>query len=179
MTNHGKCVAPLPFFFLPLIPLGGCANAPELEARIRTAWSLRERNLRAAAQKLSSLGITASPESGGQVLAFSLGHDDAAAALRMLDAQRVILPGRGPLSSLRAASPEQRTARVDPAWSHASDAEIALTAHLDKLSLRLANERSPLILPVHAPSRPTSIRSPARRRELVVQPFSRARASGP
>jgi two-component system, chemotaxis family, chemotaxis protein CheY len=145
-----KCLAPLPFFFLPLIALGGCASSGELEARIRTVWAARERSLRAAAQKLSSLGIVASPESGGQVLAFPLGHDDTHAAVRLLDAQRVILPGRGPLSSLRAASPEQRVARLDPAWSDASDAEIALTERLGELRERLASERPPLIVPARA-----------------------------
>ena len=45
----------------------------------------------------------------------------------MIDANRVILPSRGPLAALRASAPEQRSARFDPAWSCASDAEIALT----------------------------------------------------
>ncbi len=155
-TTQIKCLAPLPFFFLPLIPLGGCASAPDLEARIRVAWVARERNLRAAEQKLRALGIAAVPESGGQVLAFSLGHDDTRASGRLLDAQRVILPSRGPLSSLRASSPEQRMTRLDPAWSHASDAEIALSEHLDKLREHLANERAPLIVP--ARSLPTRLR---------------------
>ena len=141
-----KCLAPLPFFYLPLIALGGAASAPDLEARIRTAWAVRERNIRAAAQRLGALGIAAQPEAGAQVVAFSLGHDDTHAAARLLDAQRVILPGRGPLTSLRAVRPEQRLARFDPGWRDASDAEISLSERLEKLRLELAHEPAPLIV---------------------------------
>lgn len=141
-----KCLAPLPFFFLPLIALGGCASAADLEMRIRAAWAVRERNLRAASQRLAALGVSARPEAGGQVLAFPLGHEDASAAGRMLDPQRVIVPSRGPLSGLRAASPEQRITRFDSAWRDASDAEIALSERLGALRLRLAHEPPPLIL---------------------------------
>jgi CheY-like chemotaxis protein len=145
-----KCLEPLPFFFLPLIPLGGCASASDLETRIRAAWAVRERNLRGAAQRFSALGIEAKSEAGGQVLAFSLGHEDAAAAVRVIDAQRAIVPGRGPLAGLRAESPEQRVTRLDSAWRHASDAEIALTHRFERLRQRLANERPPLIVAAHA-----------------------------
>jgi two-component system chemotaxis response regulator CheY len=149
-TNQVKCSAPLPFFFLPLIALGGCASEGELEARIRVAWAARERNLRTAAHKLAALGVAAKAEAGGQVLAFSLSHDDAQASARMLDATRVILPGRGPLAALRASSPEQRVTRFDSGWRHASDAEIALTDRLEKLRERLANEAAPLIVPARS-----------------------------
>jgi len=175
-ANQIKCVAPLPFFFLPLIALGGCSSAPELEARIRAAWAVRERNLRIAAQRLRALGIAASPESGGQVLAFSLGHDDSAAALRMLDAQRVIVPSRGPLASLRLPGPEQRVMRFDPAWRDASDAEIALTERLGILRHRLAHERPPLIVPARAlpprllPGPASQRRARSGRRILLVGP---------
>jgi two-component system chemotaxis response regulator CheY len=175
-ANQIKCIAPLPFFFLPLIALGGCASAPELEARIRAAWAVRERNLRIAAQRLRRLGLAAVSESGGQVLAFSLGHDDTAAAGRMIDAQRVIVPGRGPLAGLRASAPEQRIARFEAAWGDASDVEIALSERLAKLRLRLAHERPPLIVPVHSiPPRLIAIpasqrRARAGRRILLVGP---------
>jgi CheY-like chemotaxis protein len=167
-----KCLAPLPFFYLPLIALGGCASAADLEARIRAAWAVRERNLRAAAQRLSALGIAPTLEAGAQVLAFPLGHDDARAAARLLDAQRVILPSRGPLASLRATAPEQRTTRLDPAWRHASDAEISLTQQLDRLRERLAAERAPLILPARAlPPRPVvQARARSGQRLLLVGP---------
>jgi two-component system chemotaxis response regulator CheY len=145
-----KCLAPEPFFFLPLIALGGCATAADLEARIRAAWALRARNLRIAAERLTALGITATSEAGGQVLAFSLGHDDARAAARMLDPQRLILPSRGPLAGLRAPRPELRVARFDASWRHASDAEIALTERLERLQRQIANERPPLIVPARA-----------------------------
>jgi len=145
-ANQIKCSAPLPFFFLPLIALGGCGSASDLEARIRAAWAVRERNIRAAAQRLHALGVAASTESGGQVLAFSLGHDDSKAAARMIDAQRVIVPSRGPLTGLRASGPEQRVMRFDPVWRDASDAEIGLTDRLGNLQQRLATERPPLIV---------------------------------
>ena len=163
-TAQIKCVAPLPFFFLPLIPLGGCASASDLEVRIRSVWSARERNLRVAAQRLSALGAEPVLEAGGQVLALSLGHDDTLAAVRLLDAQRAILPGRGPLTALRASSPEQRTTRFDPAWRHASDAEIALTDHLEALRQRLALERPPLIVAARSLPPPRLVPSAPQRR---------------
>ena len=170
-----KCFAPLPFFFLPLIALGGCASAADLEARIRAAWAARERNLRIAAQRLAALGASPALEAGGQVLALSLGHDDAHAAVRMLEAQRAILPGRGPLTGLRASSAEQRTTRFDPSWRHASDAEIALTERLESLRERLSRERPPLIvaaraLPARVPLSAAQRRPRAGRRLLLVGP---------
>ena len=144
-AHQVKCLAPLPFFYLPLIALGGCASAEELEARIRAAWAARERNLRMAAQRLAALGVDAKLEAGAQVLAFGLGHEDAQAAARMLDPQRVIAPGRGALAGLRAASPQQRLLRFDAGWRDASDAEIALGEQLGKLRERLAHEPPPLI----------------------------------
>jgi len=171
-----KCLSPMPFFFLPLIALGGCASAADLEMRVRSAFAARERNLRAAAQRLGQLGIAGAFEAGGQVLAFPLGHDDTRASLRMIDANRVILPGRGPLTSLRASAPEQRSARFDPAWTCASDAEIALTEQLEALRGRLAAERTPLIVPARSlPRRLTTPRSAqprsrSGRRILLVGP---------
>ncbi len=145
--THIKCVAPLPFFHLPLIALGGCGSDAELEARIRQAWTTRERALRTAAHRLAELGLRHELEADAQVIAFPLGMDDAAACARMIDAQRVVLPGRGPLSRLRATAPEQRFARFDPAWRHASDAEIALTHQLEALRYRLEREAPPAAAP--------------------------------
>jgi two-component system chemotaxis response regulator CheY len=170
-----KCLAPLPFFHLPLIALGGCASAGDLEARVRAAWSARERNLRAASQRLAALGIAAETEAGGQVLAFSIGDEDRHTAARMIDAQRVILPSRGPLSGLRATSPEQRTTRFDARWSDASDTELGLTEHLGKLRQRILHAPAPLIVPARAlPPRPAAPAAQPRprsgRRILLVGP---------
>jgi two-component system chemotaxis response regulator CheY len=147
-ATHIKCLAPAPFFFLPMIALGGCTSAQELEARVRAAWATRERGLRMAAHRLDALGVDYALESGAQVLAFSLGHEDTLAAARAIDAQRVVLPGRGALAALRCSAPEQRVARLDAAWSDASDAELALSERLDRLRDRLAAAPAPLVVPV-------------------------------
>lgn len=170
-----KCVAPLPFFHLPLIALGGCASAVDLEARVRAAWALRERNLRAAAQRLARLGIAAETEAGGQVLAFSIGDEDRHAVARMIDPQRVILPSCGPLSGLRATAPEQRGTRFDAGWGDASDAELALSQHLQRLRRRLAEAPAPLIvparvLPARASASAAQQRARSGRRILLVGP---------
>ena len=109
------------------------------------------------------------------MIALSLGHDDAHAAVRMLEAQRAILPGRGPLTGLRATSAEQRTTRFDSTWRHASDAEIALTERLESLRERLAHERPPLIvaarsLPPRAALSAAQSRPRAGQRLLLVGP---------
>ncbi len=172
-----KCLAPLPFFHLPLITLGGCASAAELEERIRESWASRERNVRAAAARLEGIGAAPEPEADGRVIAFSIGVDDAAAAGRMLDAQRVILPGRGPLSGLRAPSPEQRMTRFQTSWQHASDAEIALTQHLDELRTRFAREQAPVLIVAPSAAAPLRLVQPkivrpvhGGRRVLLVGP---------
>jgi two-component system chemotaxis response regulator CheY len=169
-ATHIKCLAPLPFFFLPMIALGGCGSASELEARVRAAWTARERNLRMAAHRLDALGVEYTPESGAQVLAFSLGHEDSLAAARAIDPQRIVLPGRGALASLRCTSPEQRIARLDAAWGDASDAELALSQRLDRLRDRLAAAPAPLIVPVRV--MPQRLARPP---EATRQPRSGAR----
>jgi two-component system chemotaxis response regulator CheY len=168
-----KCLAPLPFFFLPLITLGGCTSAADLEGRIRAAWAARERDLRSAARRMREIGLAPAPEAGGQVLCFPLGHDDACAAVRAFDDKRLILPSRGPLTGLRATAPEQRSALFDAAWHHASDAEIALTDRLEKLREQLAGRRASLpsgeaASPTETPSRPPPRPLQRGRRLLLV-----------
>jgi CheY-like chemotaxis protein len=154
-ATHIKCLAPLPFFYLPIIALGGCATGAELEQRIREAWAARERTLREAAQKLAAAQIAPRLEVEGQVLAFSLGLDDDAAEGRMIDPRRVIAPGRGPLAGLRAPAPELRFLRFDSTWRHASDVELALTQQLEQLRARFSTEPAPAPLIAVASELPT------------------------
>ena len=126
-----KCLAPAALFQLPLIPIAGCTSADMIEDRVRAAWAAHGRSLRDAQRALKSIGLAARVE-GGATLAFPIGVDDREAAARCLDATRVALPSRGPLSGVALGRAGERVL-IRPASETASDLEIALTNHLERL----------------------------------------------
>src|SRR3990172_2274687 len=99
-ATHVKCLEPAALFQLPLVPIAGCTSAEMLEDRVRAAWAAQGRALRAAGRAPAPLGVETRVESGGSVLAFPIGVEDRFATARCLDASRVALPSRGPLSGV-------------------------------------------------------------------------------
>ena len=142
-ATHLKCLEPAAFFQLPMVPIAGCTSADMLEDRVRAAWATQGRALRDAARALGALGVETRTEAGGTALAFPIGVDDREATARCLDAARVALPSRGPLSGLPLARASERVwARPDGAET-ASDVEIAATNHLERLAREARRPRSP------------------------------------
>jgi len=141
-----KCLKPLPFFFLPLIRVGGCAAAEEFEARIRAAWRARILDLVRSRNWLEKLGLAPSPEAdGAPVLCFPIGLEDAEACARVFEPGRVILPSRGPLSGARLLQPEDRVFLPAPSLPSGLDVELAVSTRLEELArldARLERERS-------------------------------------
>ncbi len=131
--THIKCLEPAALFQLPLIRIAGCTSADMLEDRVRTAWAEHGRTLRDVGRVLARMGVETRAESGGSSLAFPLGLDDQEAAARCLDATRVALPARGPLSGLPLARAEERIWTRPPS-SSVSDLEIAATNRLELLA---------------------------------------------
>ena len=127
-----KCLAPAALFQLPLIPIAGCTSADMIEDRVRAAWAAHARGLRDAQRALRASGLAARIE-GGATLSFPIGVEDREAAARCLDATRVALPSRGPLSGIALARAGERVL-ARPAGETASDVEIALTNHLERLA---------------------------------------------
>ena len=141
-----KCVRPLPFFYLPLIRVGGCATAEEFEARIRAAWRARILDLVRTRNWIEKLGLAPAAEDGdAPVLRVPLGVGDAEAAARLFEPGRVILPGRGPLSGVRLRRAEDRVFRPPPSLASGLDVELAVSTRLEELArfdARIARERS-------------------------------------
>ena len=54
-----KCLRPAALFQLPLISIGGCRVAAEIEARIRAAWIDHMARLRCARETLDDAGVAA------------------------------------------------------------------------------------------------------------------------
>jgi CheY-like chemotaxis protein len=75
------------------------------------------------------------------MLSFSIGVDDREAAARCLDANRVALPSRGPLR--HRARPSEPARPLAPAGETASDLEIALTNHLERLARATTRPQQP------------------------------------
>ena len=128
-----KCLEPAALFQLPLIVIAGCTSAEMIEDRVRAAWAVHGRVLRDAHRALRAIGEAARVEPGGATLAFPIGVDDREAAARCLDATRVALPSRGPLSGVALGRASERVL-ARPAGETASELEIALTNHLERLA---------------------------------------------
>ena len=107
-ATHVKCLEPAALFQLPLVPIAGCTSADMIEDRVRAAWAAQGRALRDAGRALQTLGVETRIESGGTALAFPIGVEDRDATARCLDASRVALPSRGPLSGLPLARARER-----------------------------------------------------------------------
>ena len=175
-SGHAKCLAPLPLFMLPMVPIAQCASAAQIEDAVRAAWARHGRGLREAQQKLGDLGCETRSESGGAGLAVPLGLDDTEALGRMIDARRLALPARGLLAGLPLARPEEREFTLSGGFDSAIDLELAVTSRLEALARkagRVADARrraaavaSPAPPPAPALERPLRLRS--RRRILLV-----------
>jgi CheY-like chemotaxis protein len=129
-----KCLEPAPLFHLPLIPIAGCTSADMIEDRVRAAWAAHGRSLRDAHRALRALGVASGVEPGGATLAFPIGAFDRESAARCLDATRMALPSRGPLSGVALARASERVLARPLGAETASDVEIALTNHLERLA---------------------------------------------
>ena len=133
-VTHIKCLEPAALFHLPFVPIAGCTSCDEIEDRVRAAWAAHSRALRDAGRALRALRIETRIEAGGSALAFPIGVEDREAAARCLDATRLALPSRGPLSGLPLARAKERVAVRPSAAETASDVEIAVTNHLERLA---------------------------------------------
>jgi two-component system, chemotaxis family, chemotaxis protein CheY len=128
-----KCLEPRALFQLPFVSIAGCTGPEGIEERVRAAWAAHRRTLVDAHRALRALGIRVAAENGA-TLAFPIGVEDREAAARCLDAARLALPSRGPLSGVALARASERV-HARPAGAEASsDVEIALTNHLERLA---------------------------------------------
>jgi CheY-like chemotaxis protein len=143
-----KCLEPPALFQLPLVSIAGCTTRDMIEDRVRTAWAAHGGALRDAHRALRALGIA-----GGAGLAFPIGVEDRAAAARPLDAARVALPSRGPLAGVALSRASQRVIARPAAAETASDVEISLTNHLERLA---RSARGPRVR-LHAAEPPTLV----------------------
>lgn len=146
-----KCLEPAPLFQLPLISIAGCTSADMIEDRVRSAWAAHGRALRDAHRALRALRVAVGVEPGGASLAFPIGVEDREAAARCLDATRLALPSRGPLSGTPLARASQRVLTRPASAETASDVEIAITDHLERLG-RAARGPRLLVQPASPPA---------------------------
>ena len=170
--THIKCLEPAALFQLPMIRIAGCTTADMLEDRVRAAWAAHGKDLREAGRSLQRMGVETRVESGGSALAFALGLEDREATARCLDASRIALPARGPLSGLPLARAKDRT-WTRPRTDGVSDLEIATTNRLEQLAREARRPRlaTPLAgrAPIERPIRRTPVGSG--HRVLLVGPM--------
>ena len=145
-----KCLEPAALFQLPLISIAGCTTTDMIEDRVRSAWTAHGRSLRDAHRALRALGVASGAEPGGATLAFPIGVEDRDAAARCLDATRLALPSRGPLTGVALSRASERVLARPSGVETASDVEIALTNHLERLA-RAARAPRLLVRPVAPP----------------------------
>ncbi len=129
-----KCLRPAALFMLPLIPTADCKNAASLEARIRSAWNGHLKQLRDAETWLRDLGADVNAAANGAMLSVSLAGEDRAVKVQVREPRKVILPSRGPLSSVALQRPEDRVVEVSREIESAVDLEIMITNRLQELA---------------------------------------------
>jgi len=163
-----KCLSPRPLFFLPLLSIAGCATGPEVEERIRRAWSERHGEVRDLREWLTARGCEAQIPGAAPLLEISLGLEDPEARGRAVDRRSLVLPGRGPLSGVTLRRAEDRRFPVDPALESRADLELAVTARLEELlriEERLARQAR---LAAASPSPPLRAARPRRSPRILL-----------
>jgi two-component system chemotaxis response regulator CheY len=164
-----KCLRPRALFHLPLLRITDCGTVPEIEARIRGAWAQRLEALGRARRWLEKLGAGVGTPDDAPVLELQIGESRAV----LVEAGRLILPGRGLLSGIPLRRAEDRVFITEPSIGSAVDLEIGVTTRLEELGRlheRLAREerlaRPPVVDAPRPPPKPApaaSEREPARR----------------
>jgi two-component system chemotaxis response regulator CheY len=132
--EHIKCLRPLALFHLPMIKVGDCQSAADLEARIRSAWRSRQDALDRAQRWAEKLGASPRAAADVPVLEIGLGVEDRESRARLVEARRVILPGRGPLSGVRLRRAEDRVFAPDRGVTTALELDLAISARLEELA---------------------------------------------
>lgn len=134
-----KIMKPHWLFVLPPIRIVDCNHQSSIEARIRQAWKLHIREIRAARAWLASLGSEPTPSTGGALVSFPIDGEQGAHAT-MIDRQRAVLPTRGPLEGLVLEGPEDRILRLDPAIDSSIDLSIHITNRMTALARSTGDE---------------------------------------
>jgi two-component system chemotaxis response regulator CheY len=170
--DSAKCMRPRPLFQLPVLRVQDCRDATAIEARIHLAWQRHVEQLRRVEQRLRAFGSDFRAEAGRSHVSFALAGEDPEARGRMIDPNRVILPGRGPLSGIALRRAEDRVLRIDARIATGVDLEIAVSNRLEelvRLDARLTHHHRLQALEeaLQVESRPTQDRRPA---VLVVGP---------
>jgi len=167
-----KCLRPTPLFQLPMIKVGDCETAHDLEARIRAAWRARQDGLLRAHRWAEKLGVVTHAAADVPLLELPLGVEDREARARLVEAGRVILPGRGPLSGVRLRRAEDRVFAPDRGVSSALELDLAISARLEELArLDARLQREARLASARARPAPTSTSVVVRpHRVLVVGP---------
>jgi CheY-like chemotaxis protein len=133
-VDRAKCLTPRPLFHLPMIRIVDCDDMASIEARVRSAWSSHVRQLEAAAVWLEKLGFRVKRDPSRPYLAIPIDAEGRRFTARVVERQRVILPGCGPLSGLPLGRAEDRQFIADPDCDSATDLELAITSRLEELA---------------------------------------------
>lgn len=171
--DRAKCLEPRALFQLPILRIHDCRDATAIEARIHLAWQRHVAQLQNAAEWLRSIGTEFRPEEGESVLGFGLSGIDPEARARMIDAHRVVLPGRGPLSGIALQRADDRILTVDRRSESAVDLEISVTNRLDelvRLDSRLSRQRRLAAIAEEEPLSEPALRQERKPTVLLVGP---------
>ena len=132
--DRAKCMQPRPLFQLPILRILGCHDATTLEARIHLAWQRHIARLEEVEQWLRSVGVEYSNEAERSIVSFPISGEGPDVRARMIDAHRVILPTRGPLSGIVARRADDRVLPIDRRLDSGIDLEIQISGRLEELA---------------------------------------------
>ncbi|UCE86552.1 MAG: response regulator [Deltaproteobacteria bacterium] len=144
-VDRAKCLSPRPLFHLPMIRIVDCDDMASIEARLRSAWSSRVRQLEAAAVWLEKLGFHVRRDPSQPFLELPIEVEGGCFTATVIEPHRVVLPAVGPLSGFPLGRAEDRQLEVDADCESATDLELALTVRLEELARlgeRLAREEN-------------------------------------
>ncbi|MEE2672684.1 MAG: response regulator [Myxococcota bacterium] len=133
-ANSAKCLKPRALFQLPILPIRDCRDAIAIEARIHLAWQRHIAQLADTEAWLRQIGTEFQSEEDRSLVAFSIAGEDPEARARMIDPNRVILPGRGLLGSIALQRAEDRILGVDRRIQSSVDLEINVSNRLEVLA---------------------------------------------
>ena len=128
-----KCLRPRALFQLPILSVGTCGTAKDIERVIREAWRAHQTGLAAAQKWLRELGSDVEPCDGGSTLSVSISGEGHSARATWIARREIALPSRGPLEGRALRRPQDRIFMPELDISGSAELEIRIVNRMEEL----------------------------------------------
>lgn len=141
--RHLKPFHPRPLFDLPLVDVGLCIRAENVEAALRDAWRSHLRNLEQAREHMALLGVPATGAVNGTRLRLDL-SGAGPLPFEARSADEILLSSSGPLANQSLRTPSDRRFRIPSSIGNSTDLGLAVSTAMQNHARACASPPAPI-----------------------------------